>query len=113
MRWGQLDLLWIAAGPLVVLALFGFASWRRRKIVENLGEHPLISQLLETFSMENHQTVLFILWVCPDNRRSASAQYGQKQSVVRRAGIDVAVAFDISEEVDACKRCCSVSINLR
>lgn len=101
MRWGQLDLLWIAAGPLVVLALFGFASWRRRKIVENLGEHPLISQLLETFSMERRIIKRFCLFFgfVLITVAALRPQYGQKQSVVRRAGIDVAVAFDISKSM--------------
>jgi len=103
MRWGNLDFIWILLGPIVVLCAFGIASWRRKALMKQVGDHPLVAELLSHFSIERRIIKRFCLFFgfCLITIAALRPQYGQTQSVVRRAGIDVAVAFDISKSMMA------------
>ena len=101
MRWGYLEYVWIAAAPLVVLCLYSFGAWRRRKVLGRMGEHALVQDLIKSLSPERRifKRFCFFFGVLLLTIAALRPQYGQEQTTVRRAGIDVAIAFDISKSM--------------
>lgn len=101
MRWAYLDIAWICAAPLVVLVLYAFGAWQRRQKLARVGEHHLVQKLIASFSPERRilKRFCFFFAIVLLTIAALRPQYGQKQTTVRRAGIDVAVAFDISKSM--------------
>jgi Ca-activated chloride channel homolog len=101
MRWGYLEHLWICAAPLMVLVLYAYGRWRRNLQVKRAGDHFLVEQLLKTVSPERRMIKCFCVFfaVALLTLAALRPQYGQEQTMVRKAGIDVAIAFDISKSM--------------
>jgi len=101
MRWGYLEYLWICAAPLLVLILYAYARWRRNLQLKRAGDHFLVEQLLKTVSPERRMIKRFCVFfaVVLLTLAALRPQYGQEQTTVRKAGIDVAIAFDISKSM--------------
>ena len=101
MRWGYLDALWICAAPIFVLVCYAFSAWRRRQKLSRVGDHELVQKLIATFSPERRivKRFCFFFAIVLLTIAALRPQYGQNQTTVRRAGIDVAVAFDISKSM--------------
>lgn len=101
MRWGYLEHLWIAAAPLVVLILYAYGRWRRNIQLKRAGDHFLVEQLLKTLSPERRIIKRFCMFfaIVLLTLAALRPQYGQEQTTIRKAGIDVAIAFDISKSM--------------
>ena len=101
MRWGYLDSLWICAAPVFVLVTYAFGAWRRQQKLSKVGDHHLVKKLIASFSPERRivKRFCFFFAIVLLTIAALRPQYGQNQTTVRRAGIDVAVAFDISKSM--------------
>ena len=101
MRWGYLEHLWICAAPLLVLALYAYGRWRRNLQVRRAGDHFLVEKLLKSVSPERRMVKRFCVFfaIVLLTLAALRPQYGQEQTTVRKAGIDVAIAFDISKSM--------------
>ena len=63
MRWGQPDLIWLVAIPVIVLAAFVYGHLVRRSLLSRLGELKLVRELVKTVSMERRlfkQLIVFL-----------------------------------------------------
>ena len=101
MRWGYLDYLWISAAPLLVLALYAYGNWRRGLQLRRAGDHQLVQKLLASLSPEKRivKRFCFFFAIVLLTIAALRPQHGQEQTTVRKAGIDVAIAFDISKSM--------------
>jgi Ca-activated chloride channel family protein len=101
MRWGYLEYLWICAAPVLVLLLYAYGNWRRKHQLKRAGDHALVEALLKTLSPERRivKRFCFFFAIALLTLAALRPQYGQQQTTVRKAGIDVAIAFDISKSM--------------
>ena len=101
MRWGHIEFIWICGAPILVLLCYAFGAWRRRQKLARLGDHHLVQKLIASFSPERRiiKRFCFFFAVVLLTIAALRPQYGQKQTTIRRAGIDVAIAFDISKSM--------------
>ena len=53
MRIAYMELWWLALAPLLAIALFVYASWRRNHVSKALGEAHLIELLTESCHWKN------------------------------------------------------------
>ncbi len=74
--------------------------WRKRAI-ERLGEQSLISQLMPDFSLRKHRTkfLLYALAFASIIIGLANPQIGTKLEKIKRQGIDIIVAVDVSRSM--------------
>ena len=101
MRWGNAGWWWMAALPLLVVALLAYGHLVRRHLTQVAGEHRLVAKLLETFSLERRlfKHLLVVLGVTLATVAALRPQYGSRPDALRPSGIDIAVAFDISKSM--------------
>lgn len=100
-RFAHIELLWLL---LAVPALIGLHIWmtrRKRRQLEAFGDPELVQELMPNasrvrphvkFSMQLLALVLLIVGI-------ARPQYGTKEQTVKRQGIEVMVALDISNSM--------------
>lgn len=101
MRWGNPDLLWVCAVPLLAIALWIYGAAVRRKLLARAGHVPLIQKLLATFSPQRRLTKQFLcgMALLLLSVTLLRPQFGRRPEALRQSGIDVAIAFDISKSM--------------
>ncbi len=101
MRWGHADWIWLVALPLLAIGLYAWGHLRRRRLIEQAGRSALIRRLVASVSVERRlfKQLLVVLalglWVAAALR----PQHGRRPEPLRRTGIDIAIAFDISKSM--------------
>ena len=102
MRFG-VDGLWWALWilPLAAAGLWVYASVRHKALVAQLGRHPLVQRLLANFNPEARllKQLLVGLALCLMVFAALRPQFGVQPQTIRRSGMDIAVAFDISKSM--------------
>ena len=88
--------------PVIVL-LFIWAVYRRKKQLARFGEKPLVNKLTRTHSTfkPTFQFILFILAYALCVVAWANPQLGTKLEEVKREGVDVIIALDVSNSMKA------------
>jgi len=100
-RFGSaLSLLWLLSVPLVAL-LFWVGAVHRRRALERFGELALIRQLSQTV---NHRTrmlksALIVTALGFAAIALARPQFGTRVETVRREGVDLVIALDLSNSM--------------
>lgn len=101
MHFAHLHILWLLA--LIPLLSIGFAllTHRKRRQIEAFGDPELVSQLMPERSTVRPVVKFVILMVTLTLLIFAAArpQYGKKEQVIKRQGIEVLVALDISNSM--------------
>jgi len=100
-RFAYAELWWLAAAPLVGLALMLYAAHRRRAARAALGDPHLIAALTASLSVERRliKLALTLLALAALAAAALRPQFGRRSEVQQQSGIDVAVAFDISKSM--------------
>ena len=100
MKW-DLGMLWLLAAPALAIAAYVYGHVKRRRLLARAGNTVLVRRLLSTFSLEKRlfKQLLVVLAVGAATAAALRPQYGRRPEAVRQAGIDVAVAFDISKSM--------------
>lgn len=101
MRWGAPEYWWLAALPIVAIALWVYGHLIRRHLARKAGDHPLVRRLLATFSPERRLLKQLVVGLALTLMVIAALrpQYGRRPEALRRTGVDVAIAFDISKSM--------------
>lgn len=101
MRWGQPDMWWLAALPLLAIALWVYGHLVRRHLARKAGDHPLVLRLLASFSPERRLFKQLVVGLALTLAVIAAIrpQYGRRPEALRQTGVDVAIAFDISKSM--------------
>ncbi len=101
MRWGAPDLIWALAIPLVAIALFAYGHLVRRHLLTKVGHLALVRRLVETCSPDRRlfRHLLMVLALLLLAGALMRPQYGRRPEALRKTGIDVAFAFDISKSM--------------
>ena len=88
--------------PLVVLLFFIF-NRRRAKALDTFGENALVSHLMPDFSRRRMRVKawLFVIALALQVIVVAGPQFGSKFQSVKRQGIEVMVALDVSNSMNA------------
>lgn len=92
-----LALLW----AIVAIALYYGLGLRRRQAWSNIGDAHLIERLMPFFSQQRYR-LKYILWATAIFFVSialANPQIGSKTETVKRKGIDIIVALDVSQSM--------------
>lgn len=92
--WG---LLWI---PVLLMAYWLFLQWRKGAIAR-FGEWNLVEQLMDGFSAKR-QHIKFVLWVLSIAfiiLGLTNPQMGTRLQKVKRQGVDVVIALDVSKSM--------------
>jgi len=92
--WG---LLWI---PVLLMAYWLFLQWRKGAIAR-FGEWNLVEQLMDGFSARR-QHIKFLLWVLSIAfivLGLSNPQMGTRLQKVKRQGVDVVIALDVSKSM--------------
>ena len=61
MRIAYMELWWLGLAPVIAIALFIYASWRRNQISKALGEVHLVELLTESLSLEKRLLKIIML----------------------------------------------------
>ena len=101
MRLGHLDMWWVATAPLLAAALWVYGSIARRHALQAAGHLPLVQKLLATYSPERRMLKRLIVGLAIALVAVAALrpQFGMRPQPLKRLGIDIAVAFDISKSM--------------
>ncbi len=101
MRWGHGEMWWLAAIPVAALALLVYGHLLRNHLTGKAGDHPLVMKLLATFSVERRlfKQLLLLVGITLVTVAAIRPQYGRRPQPLKRSGIDVAIAFDISKSM--------------
>ena len=101
MYWLHPAYLWaLAAVPLAVL-LFVWAAWQRRRAARLFGDPGLLSRLLSGISTRRRRwkaavTVLSVVLLA---LALAGPRFGTKLREVKREGVDLVIALDVSQSM--------------
>lgn len=95
--------LWAFLFLVLLLGLFVLFLWRRRRIMLNLGELKLIEKLSQNSSLVRRQIKFFLILIAFSALVIAWANplLGTKFENVKREGIDVFFAMDVSKSMNA------------
>lgn len=101
MAWLHPEYLWALAAAPVVAALFVWAAWRRRGAVRRFGDHALVAKLAATVSPRRRRwkAALVVLAVLMLGVALAGPRFGTRLREVKREGIDLVVALDLSNSM--------------
>ncbi|MFN3198845.1 MAG: vWA domain-containing protein [Bradymonadia bacterium] len=102
MRFGADDAWWwLWALPVIAAGLWVYASVRHKALVAQLGRHPLVQRLLARFNPEARllKQLLTGLALCLMVFAFLRPQFGVQPRTLKRTGMDIAVAFDISKSM--------------
>ncbi len=101
MRFGHPDWWWLWLVPVVGLAAYVYGHLLRRHLMEKAGHLPLVQKLISTFSLERRlfKQLLVFLGLCLLTFAAMRPQFGRRPEPLRRTGVDIAIAFDISKSM--------------
>lgn len=102
MKFGADDLWWwLWLLPVAAAGLWVYASVRHKALVEKVGRHPLVRRLLASYNPEARllKQLLVGLALCLMVFAALRPQFGVKPRTLKRSGMDIAVAFDISKSM--------------
>jgi Ca-activated chloride channel family protein len=103
MAWLHPEYLWTLAAVPLVIALFLWAAWQRRKAFQRFGETSLVQRLAAAVSPRRRRwkASLVVLGVMLMGLTLAGPQCGTKLREVKREGIDLVIALDVSLSMQA------------
>ena len=100
-RFEHPEFLWLLLATIPVLLLFVFFFFWRRSAIARLGNKALVLRLIPDFSNQK-QVIKFLLMLFAYAfiiLGFANPQIGTKQEKVKREGIDVMIALDVSNSM--------------
>lgn len=103
MAWLHPQYLWTLAAAPLVAALFLWGAWQRRKAFQRFGESALVSKLAAAVSARRRRwkAALVVLGVLLLALTLAGPQIGSKLREVKREGVDMVIALDVSASMMA------------
>ena len=102
MAWLHPEYLWTLAAVPLVIVLFLWAAWQRRKASQRFGEASLVRRLAAVSPRRRRwKASLVVLGVMLMGVTLAGPQYGTKLREVEREGIDLIIALDVSLSMQA------------
>ncbi len=103
MAWLHPQYLWALAAAPLVAALFLWAAWQRRKAFRQFGQSTLVSKLATAVSPRRRRwkAALVVLGVLLMAVTLAGPQIGSKLREVKREGVDMIIALDVSTSMMA------------
>lgn len=103
MNWLHPTYLWALAAVPVAAALFLWARRQRRFAMDQFGEHELIRQLMTGIRMHlrRWKAGIIVLAVLMLGLALAGPRMGTQLREVERKGIDVVIALDVSQSMQA------------
>lgn len=100
-RFANIEMLWwLITTPVFVIAYIIYTKHKRRQLME-FGDHELVAQLMPDASKGRpiwKFSLLLFAWVLLIVAGSRP-QYGQQEKTIKRQGIEVMVALDISNSM--------------
>lgn len=100
-RFANIEMLWwLITTPVFVIAYIIYTKHKRRQLME-FGDHELVAQLMPDASKGRpiwKFSLLLLAWVLLIVA-GARPQYGQQEKTIKRQGIEVMVALDISNSM--------------
>lgn len=100
-RFANIEMLWwLITTPVFVIAYIIYTKHKRRQLME-FGDHELVAQLMPDASKGRpiwKFSLLLLAWVLLIVAGSRP-QYGQQEKTIKRQGIEVMVALDISNSM--------------
>ena len=103
MNWLNPVYLWTLAAVPLVVALFLWAAWNRREAFRRLGNRTLIAKLSAAVSPRRRRwkAALVVLGIFFIAVALAGPRFGTKLREVKREGIDLMIALDVSLSMTA------------
>lgn len=100
-RFASIDMLWLLWLIPILTAAYILQTRRKRKQMEAFGEDTLVRDLMPDASPVRNRIKFAVLMVALTLLIIAAArpQYGQKSETVKREGIEVMIALDISNSM--------------
>ncbi len=102
MDWLHPTYLWTLAAVPLVVALFLWAAWRRREALRRLGDPGLVTRLATVSARRRRWkggvVVLGVLFMAV---ALAGPRFGSRLREVKREGVDLVVALDVSLSMQA------------
>jgi Ca-activated chloride channel family protein len=98
MRFGNLPLLWLLLLAPALATFFAWALWRKAKLLRRFAESGMLRRLVAGASLPRQllKALLLLLAVAFLVLALARPQWGAKEEVIQRKGLDVVVAVDVS-----------------
>jgi Ca-activated chloride channel family protein len=98
MRFGDLPLLWLLALVPLLALFFAWALWRKAAVLRRFAETEMLKRLVAGTSLPRQivKMILLLLTVAFLALSLARPQWGAKQEIIQRKGLDVVVAVDVS-----------------
>ena len=98
MDWLHPTYLWTLAAVPAAVALFLWAAWRRRESLRRFGNASLVSRLMSAVSARRRRwkAAVVVLGVLLLAVALAGPRYGTKLREVKREGVDLVIALDVS-----------------
>ncbi len=98
MAWLHPEYLWAVIAVPIVVALFLWAAWQRRKAFQRFGESTLVRRLTATLSTRRRRwkASIVVLGIFLMAVTLAGPQLGSKLREVKREGVDMIIALDVS-----------------
>ncbi|MBL0308917.1 MAG: VWA domain-containing protein [Bacteroidetes bacterium] len=100
-RFEHIEYLWLLLAVIPVAGLFVFFFVWRKKAIAKFGDSSLVLQLIPDFSNGRHlvKFILILLSYVFIVFGFANPQIGTKQEKVKRQGIDIIIALDVSNSM--------------
>ena len=98
LRYGNIEFLYILAIiPLLLLTLYLYNRWQKKSI-SKFGDPNLVMDLMKNYSKSrrNIRNTLFILSIIILIIGISNPQIGTKMEEVKREGVDLMIAVDLS-----------------
>jgi Ca-activated chloride channel family protein len=102
-RFANPDFLYLLLLLPVIFILYLFNYYRRIRILRNLGDSHLVSKLLPEYSASRPliKTILLMLGLAAGTIMLARPQFGSKIEDVKKQGVEVIIALDVSNSMMA------------
>ena len=102
-RFANIQVLWLLSLIPVFIAAYVIISRRKRRQIEAFGSPELISELMPDASHVRPRVkfILCLIAFCLLVFASARPQFGQREQTIKRQGIEVMIALDISNSMMA------------
>jgi Ca-activated chloride channel family protein len=101
MRWGSPELFFVLLAPLLAVGAWLYGSAARRRAIARAGDAPLVARLLAAHLPQRRLARQALLGLALTLLCVAALrpQLGRRPEALRRTGVDIAVAFDISKSM--------------